>query len=109
MHRDMVGLIAGDLILRLVFAGTLHVPFVIHVLDVDPDDLAADVPCFRIPGHVIANFESVFQKDPAVARLVGQSSNRVWNETWTVIERCWAGFTTSNQNCNHGPKDNTLG
>lgn len=36
MHRDMVGLIALDLILRLFFAGTVHVPFVIHVLDVDP-------------------------------------------------------------------------
>ena len=69
-----------------------------------PDDLAADVPCFRIPGHVIANFESVFQKDPPLARLVGQRSNRVWNETWTVVERCLAGFTASNQNCNHGPK-----
>jgi hypothetical protein len=39
----MVGLIAMDFVLRLIFGGMVHVAFVIHVLDVDLDNLAADV------------------------------------------------------------------
>ena len=57
VHRDVVRLIALDFILRFILAGAAHMPFVIDVLEVDPDNLAAHISCFRIPGHVIANRE----------------------------------------------------
>ena len=57
VHRDVVRLIALDFILRFILAGAVHMSFVIYVFDVDPDNLAAHISCFRIPGHMIANRE----------------------------------------------------
>jgi hypothetical protein len=57
MHRDVVGLVALDFILRFILAGAVHMSFVINILDVDLDYLAAHISGFRIPGHVIANCE----------------------------------------------------
>jgi regulator of nucleoside diphosphate kinase len=57
VHRDVVRLVALDFILRVILAGAVHMSFVINVLQVDPDDLAAHVSCFRIPSYVIANRE----------------------------------------------------
>jgi hypothetical protein len=43
VHRDVVRLIALDFILRVILAGAVHMSLVINVLQVDPDNLAADV------------------------------------------------------------------
>jgi hypothetical protein len=57
VHRDVVRLVALDFVLRDILAGAVHMSLVINVLQVDPDDRAAHISCFRIPGHVIANRE----------------------------------------------------
>jgi hypothetical protein len=44
VHRNVVGLVALDFVLRFIFAGVMHMSFVINVLDVDFDNLAAHVP-----------------------------------------------------------------
>jgi hypothetical protein len=62
VHRDVVGLIALDLILWLIPAGAMHMPFIINILRVHLDNLAADVSGLRVPGHVIADFESLFHQ-----------------------------------------------
>jgi hypothetical protein len=58
MHRDVFGLQTLDLVLRIIFAGTMSVTLVISILCMDLDDRAADMTGFRIPGHVIADFET---------------------------------------------------
>jgi hypothetical protein len=57
VHRDVVGLVALDFILRFILAGAVHMSFVVNILEVDPDNRAAHVSCFRIPRHMIANCE----------------------------------------------------
>jgi hypothetical protein len=57
VHRDVVRLITLDFILRFSLVGAVRMSFVVNVLEVDLDNLAAHVPCFRIPRHVIANRE----------------------------------------------------
>src|ERR1043166_3713143 len=54
VQGDIVGLVALDLVLRLILAGVVDVAFVIHVLGVHPDDAAADAPGLGIPADVIA-------------------------------------------------------
>jgi hypothetical protein len=63
MHRDVFRLIALDFILWFIRAGAVHVSFVIYVFDVDPDNLAAHISCFRVPGHMIANREPLFHEN----------------------------------------------
>jgi hypothetical protein len=57
VHGYMLSLVALDLVLRLIFTGVTWMAFVLGVAGVDPDDPAAHMPGFRIPSHVIANFE----------------------------------------------------
>ena len=54
MHRNVIGLIALDFVPRFILAGVIHIPLVINVLDVDPDNPAADGSGFRIPAHVMS-------------------------------------------------------
>ena len=54
----MVGLVAFNFILRFILAAAMDVPLIVNVLGVDLDDLAADMSGFRIPGHVIVDFET---------------------------------------------------
>src|ERR1041384_1752308 len=59
VQGDMVGLVALDLVLRLVPAGMVDVALVAHVLGVHPDDAAADPPGLGIPADVIAALEGL--------------------------------------------------
>lgn len=58
MHGDMVGFIAFDFILRLIWSGVMRVSFVIYVLGMDLDNFPADMSGLGIPGDVIADFET---------------------------------------------------
>lgn len=60
MDSNVIGLVAFDLVLRIVFAGMMRIAFVIKIPRMDLDDLPADMPGFGIPGDVIADFERVF-------------------------------------------------
>lgn len=53
MHRDVIGLVTLDFILRFILAGAVHMALAVNNPEMDPDNLAAHVPCFGIPGHVI--------------------------------------------------------
>lgn len=57
MQRDVVGLVTFDLILRIIWAGVMRIAFIRNVSGMDFDDDSADPAGFRIPAHVIANFE----------------------------------------------------
>jgi hypothetical protein len=57
VHRDVIGLIALDFILRIIRAGVMSVSLVIGVSCMDLDDPAADMTGFGVPRHVIANLE----------------------------------------------------
>src|SRR3546814_9288653 len=55
---DVVGPVAFDLVLRIIRRRVMSVTLVIEVAVVDFHDRAADVAGFRIPGDVIADFQS---------------------------------------------------
>lgn len=57
MGGDVVGLVALDLVLRLILGGAMPMAFVVEIGIVDLDDPAADHPGFRIPPDVIADTE----------------------------------------------------
>lgn len=59
VERDVVGLVALDFILWRVLARVMGVTLVSNVSCVHPDDRAANVPGLGVPGHMIANFESL--------------------------------------------------
>jgi hypothetical protein len=66
MHRDVIGLAALDLILRLILARVMSVSLVISVLCMNFDNGATDVAGFRMPGHVIADLESFGHHEPPI-------------------------------------------
>src|SRR5215211_4074417 len=49
VHRDMVGLVALDVVLRLILARVVSVAFVFDVLGVHLDDFPTDVSSLRVP------------------------------------------------------------
>lgn len=57
MNGDVIGFIAFDEVLGLLFGGVAGVALESHVGNHFPYDSAADPSCFRIPGYVIAAFE----------------------------------------------------
>ncbi len=57
VHGDMIGLIALDLVLRIVLFRMMDIAFVVDVPGVHPNDVAADAACFGIPSYVVADFE----------------------------------------------------
>jgi hypothetical protein len=59
MHRDVIGLIAFDLVLRIILAGMNRVAFERDPGSNDSGDPAADPAGFRIPAHVISPFEAL--------------------------------------------------
>jgi hypothetical protein len=67
MHRDMLSLAALDFILRIVLARVMGISLVVNVFGMNFDDRAADVARFRIPGHVIADFEHFRRRKPPIA------------------------------------------
>src|SRR5579872_2180408 len=58
VHRDVLGRTAPDFVLRIVVARVMGVSLVLNVLRMHFDDRAAHVPGLRVPGHVVADFES---------------------------------------------------
>lgn len=57
VHRNMVGLVALNLVLRLIGTGVVGVSFVVHVFAMHLDDSAADVASLGIPRHMVADME----------------------------------------------------
>src|SRR3546814_4895814 len=57
VHGDVVGLVAPDLVLRIVLAAVAGVAVPVEVLHVHFGDLAADVASFGIPRAVVADLE----------------------------------------------------
>lgn len=57
MHGDMVGFVALNFVLRLIFSGVVRMPLIISILSMYFDNPAADMPSFGIPGDVIAHFK----------------------------------------------------
>ena len=58
MHRDVIGLIALDLVLRIILAGMNCVAFERDPGSNDSSDPAADSAGFRVPAHVITPAEA---------------------------------------------------
>ena len=57
MCCNMIGLIAFDLVLRVIFGSVMHIAFVIEILGVDGDDGPRHAARLRIPGDMVADFE----------------------------------------------------
>lgn len=57
MQGNVVGLVALDLVLGIVRIRVVRVSLVINIPFVHFDDRSGDVPGFRIPGDMIADFE----------------------------------------------------
>jgi hypothetical protein len=57
VHGDMIGLIAFDLVLRIVLARMMDIALVVHVPRVHPYDVTGDPASFGIPGYMVADFE----------------------------------------------------
>ena len=58
VHRDVVGLVALDFILRFIRARMMGIALVIHVAGMHTDDRSADVPGLGVPSDVITDPES---------------------------------------------------
>ena len=64
MHRDMIALVAADLILRFVLGGMMGIAFVKDIFGVAFEDRPAHPSRFRIPAYMVADLEC-----PAHVRL----------------------------------------
>lgn len=63
MQRHVIGLVALDLVLRIVGARVMRISLVGHVFLMHPHDPAADPAGFGIPADVIADFEELCHFD----------------------------------------------
>jgi hypothetical protein len=71
MHRDVIGLIAFDLVLRIILARMNRVAFERDPGSNDSGDPAADSAGFRIPAHVISPLEALLSHSiPPYAGMV---------------------------------------
>lgn len=57
VRSDVIGLVAGDLVLRLIGRSATSVSLVVKIRSVNLGDLARNVSRFGVPRHVIANLE----------------------------------------------------
>ena len=57
MGRDVIGLVALDLVLRIGLRGAMRVPLVIEIAGVNCDDGARDMAGLGIPSDVIPDLE----------------------------------------------------
>lgn len=57
MHGDVIGLVALDLILRIILARVMDVSFVVRIFRVNLNDPATDAARLGVPANVIAHFE----------------------------------------------------
>jgi hypothetical protein len=67
MRRDVVRLVTLDFVLRIVLARVVGMSFVVEIPCVYLDDCSADMPGFRIPRHVITDFEMLSHREPLLA------------------------------------------
>src|SRR5262245_1172776 len=68
VQGDVVGLLALDLVLRVVLARMVDVSLPVHVFRMHLDDPAADASGLRVPGHMIAHLE-LFRHAPIAPPL----------------------------------------
>ena len=68
MQRNVIGLIALDFVLRVVFARMVNIPLVVNVFCVDLHDPAANASSLGIPGYVGAYFEAFGHASACAAR-----------------------------------------
>src|SRR5665213_2542655 len=54
MHRDVIGLVALNLVLRVIDAASMSVTFVLHIFCVHLNDFALHVADLRVPTHVVS-------------------------------------------------------
>jgi hypothetical protein len=66
--RDMIGLVALDFVLRIVFRSVMHMTLVVEIRGVDGDDGPRHPACFRIPAYMIADLKNAVCNHPAVAQ-----------------------------------------
>ncbi len=59
MHGDVVGFVALDFVLRLIFARMMGVALTIDISHMHFDNLAGDMPSLGIPGDVVTGFKIV--------------------------------------------------
>ena len=60
VQSDMIGLVAFDLVLRIILARMMDITFVGHVARMHPHDTATDSASFGIPTYMIVDFECLF-------------------------------------------------
>jgi hypothetical protein len=76
MQRNVVSFVALDLVLRVIFGRMMRITFVVQILCVNFDDPTADVSGFRVPGHMIIEFEFLHHSNRSVRALTLSSENR---------------------------------
>jgi len=57
VHGDVVGRVALNLVLRLIFVGMVHIAFVVRIARVDPDYPARHMASLGIPANMIPDLE----------------------------------------------------
>lgn len=57
VQSDVIGLIAFDLVLRVILARMMDITFVVHAARMHPYDVATDLASFGIPAYMIADLE----------------------------------------------------
>ena len=72
MCRHVIGLVAFDLILRLIRRGPASMALVIEILVMNPDDPAADPSCLGIPAYVISDGKSAHVRPPIQMKCSGR-------------------------------------
>jgi hypothetical protein len=66
VHRNVLGPATPDFILWIVIARMVHVSLIYDVTCMHLDDRAADLTGLRVPGHPIADFESLRHHEPPI-------------------------------------------
>jgi hypothetical protein len=62
VRRDMIGFVAFDFVLRIVFRSVMDMTFVIKVRGMEGDDGPCDAASFGIPAYMIAYLESLSER-----------------------------------------------
>jgi hypothetical protein len=71
----VVGLVALDLKLRLVFRRMVGMPLVIEITRMDRDDRSRNAPGLRIPAHMVADLEPLRHMPPP---SLSEGATRCW-------------------------------
>ena len=99
VRRDVIGLIALDFVLRLVWRGVMRVALVIEVRRVHRDDGSAHAPRLGVPPNVVTNRE-LLTHDSILPTLIAEdkpceqntdSSPQLWITRWITCEKAPLG------------------